>query len=362
MKVGPADGDDVPSSRLLRCAPEVAHLHIYQHNLVDTFPQGGRAPRVPATVNAHGDPWRVPLVLGRRTTAVAEVLFDGQDPDVRINGAPVGHRDILQFDAASGRLRGMFSREFPEPPASFEVAANGTPAVEVSHGDFALGTVTVPEWTVHVVPIHTPDAEGNVEEYVDDYVRWGGLDSLPFAKLHWEVGTPLTSSLSCAEDPEGILRELHDQVDAPPRTTVIGLVDSPNPWCWVDGEWTVNSLAYLGKPYILSLALWGDDFVNAFGHTAGLRDLRSARWGCWSDECSEFGGPVSFEARNGAGLSMTHDTLASASIADGRLARANDHGVAMPEGYFLLPPASHDATPAARTFVDWIEEHFGRRE
>ena len=67
-------------------------------------------------------------------------------------------------------------------------------------------------------------------------------------------------------------------------------------------------------------------------------------------------------AMNGAGLSMTHDTLASASIADGRLARANDHGVAMPEGYFLLPPASHDATPAARTFVDWIEEHFGRRE
>ena len=66
-------------------------------------------------------------------------------------------------------------------------------------------------------------------------------------------------------------------------------------------------------------------------------------------------------AMNGAGLAMAHDTLASGLLGDGRLERACDHSVAMPEGYFLLPPASHQETPAARTFVDWIEEHFARR-
>ena len=67
-------------------------------------------------------------------------------------------------------------------------------------------------------------------------------------------------------------------------------------------------------------------------------------------------------AMNAAGLSMSHDTLASGLLGEGRLERACDHSVAMPEGYFLLPPAKHDDTPAARTFVDWIEEHFSRRE
>ena len=67
-------------------------------------------------------------------------------------------------------------------------------------------------------------------------------------------------------------------------------------------------------------------------------------------------------AMNGAGLSMAHDTLASGLLGDDRLERAYDHSVAMPEGYFLLPPAKHEETPAARTFVDWIEEQFARRE
>ena len=67
-------------------------------------------------------------------------------------------------------------------------------------------------------------------------------------------------------------------------------------------------------------------------------------------------------AMNGAGLSMAHDTLASGLLGDGRLERACDHSVAMPEGYFLLPPARHDETPAARMFVDWIEERFARNE
>ena len=66
-------------------------------------------------------------------------------------------------------------------------------------------------------------------------------------------------------------------------------------------------------------------------------------------------------AMNGAGLSMAHDTLASGLLADGRLERTCDHGVAMPEGYFLLPPAKHEETPASRAFIDWIEEPFVRR-
>ena len=63
-------------------------------------------------------------------------------------------------------------------------------------------------------------------------------------------------------------------------------------------------------------------------------------------------------ALNGGGLSMAHDMLASGLLREGRLERPYDHSMAMPEGYFLLPPARHDETPAARTFVDWIEEHF----
>ncbi len=67
-------------------------------------------------------------------------------------------------------------------------------------------------------------------------------------------------------------------------------------------------------------------------------------------------------AMNGAGLSMAHGTLASELLTDGRLQRICDHSVAMPEGYFLLPPANHEETPASRTFIDWVEEHFARRE
>ena len=65
-------------------------------------------------------------------------------------------------------------------------------------------------------------------------------------------------------------------------------------------------------------------------------------------------------AMNGAGLSMAHDTLASGLLGNGRLERACDHSLPMPEGYFLLPPAGHAETPAARTFIDWIEENLAR--
>ena len=63
-------------------------------------------------------------------------------------------------------------------------------------------------------------------------------------------------------------------------------------------------------------------------------------------------------ALNGGGLSMAHDMLATGLLTQRRLERPYDHSVAMPEGYFLLPPATHEETPAARTFVDWLEEHF----
>lgn len=67
-------------------------------------------------------------------------------------------------------------------------------------------------------------------------------------------------------------------------------------------------------------------------------------------------------AMNGAGLSMAHDTLASGLLGQGRLERTSDHSVAMPEGYFLLPPADHEETPASRAFIEWIEEPFERRK
>ena len=59
-------------------------------------------------------------------------------------------------------------------------------------------------------------------------------------------------------------------------------------------------------------------------------------------------------ALHGAGLSMAHDTLASGLIAENRLVRPHDHWVEMVEGYFLIAPARHEETPAARAFVDWI--------
>ena len=67
-------------------------------------------------------------------------------------------------------------------------------------------------------------------------------------------------------------------------------------------------------------------------------------------------------AMNGAVLSMAHDTLTSGLLGDDRLERTCDHSVAMPEGYFLLPPADHEETPASRTFIDWLEVSFARRE
>ena len=65
-------------------------------------------------------------------------------------------------------------------------------------------------------------------------------------------------------------------------------------------------------------------------------------------------------ALNGGGLSMAHDMLVAGLLTEGRLERPYDHSLVMPEGYFLLTPATYAETPAARTFVDWIEEHFAR--
>lgn len=63
-------------------------------------------------------------------------------------------------------------------------------------------------------------------------------------------------------------------------------------------------------------------------------------------------------ARGGAGLSMSHDTLAGQMLASGELERPFAHTAPMPESYFLLSSAKHEETPAIRAFADWIAGEF----
>ena len=124
--------------------------------------------------------------------------------------------------------------------------------------------------------------------------------------------------------------------------------------------------------------------VCAPGSQPSMRDWRTAplfdcagvttNWDAWLTSQGHALGPVRSvhyastyvvvmtAAMNGAGLSMAHDTLASGLLGEGRLERTSDHRVAMPEGYFLLPPADHEETPASRAFIEWLEEPFARRE
>lgn len=59
-------------------------------------------------------------------------------------------------------------------------------------------------------------------------------------------------------------------------------------------------------------------------------------------------------ALNGAGMCMIHDTLAQGLIDEGRLVRPHPGTATLPEGYFLVTPPDHDATPASRAFVNWL--------
>lgn len=65
-------------------------------------------------------------------------------------------------------------------------------------------------------------------------------------------------------------------------------------------------------------------------------------------------------ALNGAGLAMAHDSLVTDLIGDGRLMRAGDHAPKLTEGYFLLPAASHAATPASEAFLAWLQDEIGQ--
>lgn len=59
-------------------------------------------------------------------------------------------------------------------------------------------------------------------------------------------------------------------------------------------------------------------------------------------------------ALEGAAIAMAHDTLVADLIHDGRLVRPFEHAPALSEGYYLIPPAKADETPASRVFADWL--------
>ncbi len=60
-------------------------------------------------------------------------------------------------------------------------------------------------------------------------------------------------------------------------------------------------------------------------------------------------------ALHGAGICMSHDAIAADLVEAGQLVRPFEGAAKLPEGYFLLSPASHDETPASRAFVSWLD-------
>ncbi|MEJ5216656.1 LysR family transcriptional regulator [Cognatishimia sp. D5M38] len=58
----------------------------------------------------------------------------------------------------------------------------------------------------------------------------------------------------------------------------------------------------------------------------------------------------------GAGITMSHNTLARDILARGDLLEPFDHRPELSEGYFLQPAPEHGSTPASRAFQGWIEE------
>ncbi|MDJ0821822.1 MAG: LysR family transcriptional regulator [Paracoccaceae bacterium] len=59
-------------------------------------------------------------------------------------------------------------------------------------------------------------------------------------------------------------------------------------------------------------------------------------------------------ARHGAGMTLSHDTLAKDLIANGTLICPFDHKLKLTEAYFLLAPSAFAETPATRTFREWL--------
>ena len=286
--------------------PEIAHVEVFQGNLVGAFPQGGRAPRTPNTANRHSVPWRVPLVLGRKTSVAATVLFDKPDPEVRIDGESIGFTkpDIFgpsrdtnpHFDEESGRLKAIFVRTFEETPPEFVIEAGEEQEVRIHRWEMAMGTAPVPPWTAIVVPIKTPD-DGEPPGIAPSAMRQG-LEVWPFDEVEVELATPLESSYTC-QDSSTILQEVYEQIDAPPRSTVFAVVrrgDGGSCKSFSTSDTEIGGLAYVGEPYALVVCGFGGNcplfpraVAHEFGHTAGLRHPHNGTadcgriWSCTDD-------------------------------------------------------------------------------
>lgn len=113
-------------------------------------------------------------------------------------------------------------------------------------------------------------------------------------------------------------------------------------------------------------------------YAAGAPDLNDARLfdcagltGTWSSWCASQDRPfhrahqvnlgstfvISMHAAlAGAGVAMSHGSLADGLLADGSLIAPFGHRPELTEAYYLMPPASHDETPASRAFVVWLRE------
>lgn len=65
-------------------------------------------------------------------------------------------------------------------------------------------------------------------------------------------------------------------------------------------------------------------------------------------------------AQHGAGLAMSHDTLAGKAIEQGSLIAPYSFRIAMAEAYFLMATPKHEETPASRVFNRWIRRAFAR--
>ncbi len=309
-------------------APEVADVHVFQGALVDTFPQGGRDPKVPLTENRHGMPWRVPLVLNKETTVVAATLFhDWNDTEVRINGEVAELADRVQADLETGSMLGMFARTFPTPPESIVVttdntgSASMTPwgkgwlrwpgaqppesatpgqsddnAIEIALADYSLGTTQVPDWTVLLVPIQTPNREVEVGKFTEQEVR-RGLRVWPFGNLDIKIADPLVSPKNCEDSSDALLSQLREEIPAPMHTTVIGMMGGPNGGgnCRRENGSRLGGMAFLNQPYavVVCVETSGPDgclpsnFVVAheFGHTAGLLHEDDGSSDCMSETC-----------------------------------------------------------------------------
>ena len=311
-------------------APEVTDVHVFQGALVDTFPQGGRQPKTPLRENRDGMRWRAPLVLDKETTVVAAALFqDWNDTEVRINGGPAEHGGRIQPDAETGLTLGLFARSFPSPPDSIVVTTghaeavsvppagngwlswpgrqppeHGTPdqwdidAVEILHADYRLGTVQVPDWTVLLVPVETPNRQIEVGEYTKQQVR-RALQVWPFGKLNIEIADSLISPENCEESSDALLHQLREEVAAAPQTTVIGLMGGPNGGgnCRTESGSRLAGLAFLNEPY--SVVVCGETHypegclpngfavAHEFGHTAGLLHEDDGSSDCTGGRCGD---------------------------------------------------------------------------